>query len=795
MFGKIIDTVVGRFTSIRHKLVLVIILFNVTLLLVIAGATYTYFRQTTQQWIFEQQFSMLTGIAHGLDDKITSAHRTLISEARVAPGDIVSSRRTAQSWLDNRTGTRTIFGHGLLILDSYGVLVASSPPSPARYGVPYLSREQFSQLSKNGRPHISLPFMETDSGPMVFMMTAPLRTADGSLRGFLCGTIDLQDKHDFFEVLRNTSYGSTGYLYLFAADRTLIAHPDISRILKKDVKPGANRLFDKALEGFEGSGETINSKGLQVLASFKRLQSTGWILAANYPVAEAYRPMVTFRIYYFIGMFAALLICVALAFWLSSGITRPLTNLTTQIRALSVSGADRRQRLESTSRDELGLLATSFNLLLEAGQRDAQELNRREKHFRQMFENHSAIMLMIEPGSGRIVDANHAAEQFYGYPVARLRKMLISEINQLSGDELALRREHASTGTERVFIFPHRLSDGSVRTVEVHATPIGDAGDTLLYSIIHDITDRKQAEEELKRRTMQLEDLTQNLGQKVAEETELRRTGEAILFQQAKMAAMGEMLGAISHQWRQPLNALGLIVQNIGTAYDYGELDQVSIEKAISKAMSQIKHMSRTIDDFRSFFKPDKRAVTFDAAEAVGQVLLLLSAQLEANDIDFRLTCHTHQKSFHTVSEIAVCQEKTVRGHKNEFEHVILNLIQNARDAIVERRRQDRNFSRGTLSIDFYYEDGIVVLEVSDNGGGIAPDVIDRIFEPYFTSKEAAQGTGVGLYMSKVILERMHGKLRAENSTQGAVFTITLPGAIQTLCLPPEAADYCSART
>jgi PAS domain S-box-containing protein len=292
------------------------------------------------------------------------------------------------------------------------------------------------------------------------------------------------------------------------------------------------------------------------------------------------------------------------------------------------------------------------------------------------------------------------------------------------------------------------------------------------------ITERKRAETVLQDKTRKLEDLTANLEQRVQEEVSLRRKNEGQLAQQSKMAAMGEMLGAIAHQWRQPLNTLGLIVQNLKDAYAYGDMDKQYLETTVQKSMTQIQHMSKTIDDFRNFFRSDKERANFDTMQAVGHVLSLFSAQLVANSIDFQVTCRTHGTTFTRVEDIIPCQEKTIKGFRNEFEHVILNMINNAREAIIERRESGRmtGDGRGIINFNFSSNDGVITIEVGNNGVGIPESIMDRIFDPYFTTKAPSKGTGLGLYMSKVIIEdHMQGRLTAKNSDQGVAFIVELP--------------------
>ncbi len=354
-----------KFTSIRHQLITSISLFIGAILLLIAAGTYAYFRESTQKLIFDQQFSMLSNLAKGLDDNIVSAHNALINVAKVAPAEVAIDHQATQKWLENRTGIRTIFSHSLIILDKAGTLVASVPAYPELYGKSFASREYFKQTMSSGKPYISDPFVTQANNRPAIMMTSILTAEDGSIKGLLCGAVDLLKEDGLFGTVRSTRMGSSGYLYLFAPDRTMVIHPDTSRILKKDVKPGANLLFDKALQGFEGSGETINSKGISFLASFKHLQSTGWILAANYPVAEAYQPITRFRDYFLLGMLVVLLAAVGLAWRLGISIARPLEVFTARIRKLAQPDSDQSQRLDSQRIDEIGQLASSFNALLD----------------------------------------------------------------------------------------------------------------------------------------------------------------------------------------------------------------------------------------------------------------------------------------------------------------------------------------------------------------------------------------------------------------------------------------------
>ncbi|WP_096259793.1 sensor histidine kinase [Lebetimonas natsushimae] len=238
------------------------------------------------------------------------------------------------------------------------------------------------------------------------------------------------------------------------------------------------------------------------------------------------------------------------------------------------------------------------------------------------------------------------------------------------------------------------------------------------------------------------------LDKKINEEVQKVKENEQLLMQQSKLAALGEMLGNIAHQWRHPLTHLSLLIQNLEIAYKKNRIDEKYIENFKHKAMKQIEYMSKTIDDFRNFFKEDKEKTDFIVNESVKEVLFLLDGRLKNYNIDV---------------EIIEEGEKTIYGFKNEFLQVIMNIINNAIDVLNERNIKNKKI---------WIKIGNVI-EIEDNAGGIRKEIIDKIFEPYFTTKFQSQGTGIGLYMSKIIITKhFNGNLYAYNSKNGAVFVI-----------------------
>lgn len=263
----------------------------------------------------------------------------------------------------------------------------------------------------------------------------------------------------------------------------------------------------------------------------------------------------------------------------------------------------------------------------------------------------------------------------------------------------------------------------------------------------------------LQEKNKELEEINHSLDQRIREEIEKSRKQEQMLLQQSRLVAMGEMIGNIAHQWRQPLNALGLSIQNLEMASEFGELDHDYIVNMIDSAMKQVTYMSKTIDDFRNFVNPNSAQIRFDLGEAIEESIRLLNPTLNSSSIRT-----TVQKPEGTIK---------ILGNASEFKQVIVNLINNAKDAFIENNIFDR-----VMKIRVVDDAERVIIEFEDNAGGIPSDIIGRIFEPYFTTKEEGKGTGIGLYMSyEIIKEKMNGSISAANTPNGVTFTIILPKA------------------
>jgi len=237
--------------------------------------------------------------------------------------------------------------------------------------------------------------------------------------------------------------------------------------------------------------------------------------------------------------------------------------------------------------------------------------------------------------------------------------------------------------------------------------------------------------------------------------TEALRKSDQMLLLQSRQAAMGEMIGNIAHQWRQPLNTLGLTIQALPIMNKMNACSQEYLDEMAAKAMQIIAHMSQTIDDFRNYFRPDKAMIPFNVKEAVTKAISFIEASF---------------KELHIAIEVISTDNPVINGFPNEYSQVLLNILINARDALA-----DGKIPAPKVVIRIGSESGKSVVTISDNAGGIPETFIGKIFEPYFTTKGSEKGTGIGLFMSKSIIEKnLNGSLSAQNIDHGAEFRIVV---------------------
>ena len=256
--------------------------------------------------------------------------------------------------------------------------------------------------------------------------------------------------------------------------------------------------------------------------------------------------------------------------------------------------------------------------------------------------------------------------------------------------------------------------------------------------------------------TIKLKNHNIDLKHRVEDALEQERQKDKMLIEQSRLASMGEMIEQIAHQWRQPLNNIALLNQDMYFKKQLSNLRDEDFEKIHNQIDSNLQYMSETIDDFRSYYKSDKKGESYYLSDAIRVVLSITEASFKHSKIRLILDIDESVKVYNV---------------KNEFYQVVLNILNNAKDAILLN-----NVEKREIKIVVKSDDKFAYIDIIDNAGGVPEDIIKKVFDPYFTTKFSKQGTGIGLYMSKMIIEKnMFGVLSVKNTDDGACFCIKLP--------------------
>ena len=327
----------------------------------------------------------------------------------------------------------------------------------------------------------------------------------------------------------------------------------------------------------------------------------------------------------------------------------------------------------------------------------------------------------------------------------------------------------------------NRAKDGSTFYVNTTVFPILDESGEIeeFIAIRYDVTQsvllsealmakdaeleelNKTLEHRVEEQTKALLELNQTLEKRVQEEAQKNRNKDRLLFQQARLASMGEMIANIAHQWRQPLSELSITLYKMNKLYQKSQEDnseqKASCESSYLHAKRLITKMSDTIEDFRRFFSPERQSEAFKLSAVAQEAIDIMQGTLEKNDVKIILK---------------VSKDAQIIGYFNEFSQVLINLINNAVDAFCYKKIKNRKI---TIEINTM-QSRDAIIKITDNAGGIDEAIMDKIFEPYFTTKHASVGTGLGLYMSEMIVKNsMLGSIVATNTPKGVCFSIIIP--------------------
>jgi two-component system NtrC family sensor kinase len=488
-------------TSLKTRMTIVVSLLITALLSVMASVSLSFFESEYKEIISRYQFSVATEMANTIDGKIRDTTSALTLLASYITPRVLSDQKSIRNFFTKHRYSVQLFDNGLFILSPSGRMLDGSMVDNKLKGKDFSFRDYFKKTVATGKPVISEPILSTQAtGHPIIVFTAPVFNKTGKLEGVLCGSLDLL-KDNFLGRLAEIKLGNKGYLYLFNKSGTLIVHHDQSRILKQGFPPGKNHLFDQALEGLEGTGETASSQGLDTLSCFKKIDSTGWLLATNIPEEEAYSPIYNAKSYLYYLLAVVLIFSVIVVRLFMEAMTSPLIHFSERVREMTGPEMEPSPiEVGKLVSKEIATLGQAFNSLL------AEMARRKQVERSQLVFLNTLLDTMPNPvyfkdRDGKYLGSNRAFEDMLGIKRADFVGKGAFDILPRDQAELHARMEGRIIQFNESQVYESRLTvaDGTQHDVLFYkaAYPGPDGTPDGVIGTIVDISERRQAEFEL----------------------------------------------------------------------------------------------------------------------------------------------------------------------------------------------------------------------------------------------------------------------------------------------------------
>jgi len=712
------------------------------------------FEEHFKRAIAEQQFELVSKTVGDIDTQIREAQKILVSVSKIIPLDDINNYIAMQRHLEKIVETRffikTFFDNGILLYSKAGRVIGEVPYSLERYGKDLSYREYFQYTVKARIPYISKPYrsIKPPYDPVV-MFTVPIFNKRSELVAVLGGSVSLP-KDTTLGGIANVKVGKTGYMYLYNTDRTIIVHPDKTRILRNDVPPGANRLFDKAInEWFEGSGETVTSRGLHVIGTFKRFQNTDWILAANFPIKEAYAPIIKAR-WYMVGYTAlGIFLSILIILIVMRRNLSPLSELATQAEAIGRAW-ERIHSVKIETKGEIGALAFSFNEMLKRLRDRETSLKKTLEELQKLYNavEHSSAVVIITDTQGAIEYVNPKFVQVTGYEKSEVLGGTPSILK--SGETLPETYKELwdtiQSGEEWQGIFHNKKKNGEFYWASASISPLKDTKGAITHfvGIQEDITAIKLFEQELKKAKEAAESANQ---------------------------AKSDFLAGMSHEIRPPMNAI------IGMSELMMETPLNDEQKRyVETLMHAGENLLNIINDILDISKIEAGYLELESTEFNLQDLLDKACDIMA--------IRARDKGIGLVCSVLPDVPVHLIGDPVRLRQVILNLLGNA----------IKFTDNGEVALEVRKESsdaGTLLFSIRDTGIGIPEDKVNKIFEKFTQADSSTTrkygGTGLGLAISKRLVKLMGGRIWVTSAVgAGSTFYFTAGFQLQVEKLKAE---------
>ena len=711
-------------------------------------------QRDTYQLLGEQQFTTASIVASQINQELDDRFKGLENIAGQITPAILSDAATLQALLENRPVLQEMFNGGTFATQLDGTATASAPFSSGRIGVNFIDRDYIAAALKEGKSTVGRPIIGKATLNPSFVMAVPIRDVQDKVIGALAGVVYLS-KPNFLDKLTNNRYGKTGGYVLVAPQyRLVVTATDKSRIMTPLPASGVIPSIDRHVDGYEGATILVNPLGVEILSSMKRIPLAGWYLSVTLPTTEAFAPIQ--KMQYHIFLAAILLTCIAagLTWWMLRKLLSPMFATVTTLAAMADSGQP--QPLPIVRQDEIGKLIGGFNGLLKILAQREEALRKSEFFFKESQRSASigsyhADFITDKWESSEVMDTIFGIDKDYDRSIQGL-------LTIVHPDDRDMMKRHLMEdvmSNRKPFSKEYRIirrSDGETRWVKGKGVPTFDNNGTPLSLIgtIRDITERKHAEEE-------------------------NKSLQTKLLQAQKMEAIGTLAGGIAHDFNNILSAILGYTEIARDDTPPGSLAANSLDKVLGASQRAATLV--------------KQILAFSRQENVKRIPLELGPIVKDATKFLR-------PSIPSTVEIRQQFETTTRpilADPTQLHQILINLCTNAFHAmeqtggILEITCEDCELSQSDLLKHPEVRPGsFVMLSISDTGTGIDPDIRDRIFDPYFTTKEVGKGTGMGLSIVHGIVTSYGGFITSEKNPNcnGSIFRVLFPAIDQES--PPE---------
>ena len=590
---------------------------------------------------------------------------------------------------------------GILVLNKDGIIedfYATTNLNIYR-GFDYSNQEYFREL-KNGSDYWSNIFLSTVDEEATISYSFKLNDK------VIVFMIQLKEVSEFISRFKNID--NTNMIKVFDANGTLILNPNNPDLVLQRYNEKSHEVFAHlidVLKPYEFHTFYSIIFHQEEYGTYTTIEETSWkiVVRENYElILKSLNHIITGMIF---SILAFILIAIFLSLKLSKRIFKSFDSL--QLTTTSIADGNYNIEIKKTYYKEFNNLLKSFNKMKTEIDRREDSLKASLNSFQSLFN--STMELIFIHDKGICIDANNVALKFLKL---NDKRELIGKnlLNFIADDHKDILIKNYSKNT-----LPYEVEivvNGQRYTCLGRGKFIKLNGKLVKLSTLIDITELKAKDK--------------------------------ILFQQSKMASMGEMIGNIAHQWRQPLSVISTCASGYKFIKELEGLEDNKLYETLDMIIENTQYLSKTIDDFRNFFKADKVQEEFLVNDSILNVLKLSKSSIQNHNIQIETKFEEDIKVF---------------GYPNEFLQVLLNIFNNAKDVLKSQANNER-----FMEIKTYTENKRAVINVSDSGGGIDESIITKIFEPYFTTKHKSQGTGIGLYMShQIIVEHMKGEIYAKN--------------------------------